>query len=112
MHHSAVQRQGARPVDQHRWGGYDVPLQGLFCSGAVRRLRDAHLRLHDRGRDPVSAADGVETGWRIVQPFLDAWRNACAEGLAFTQAGTPGPAEAERLIIQNGRAWRSLTEGC
>jgi hypothetical protein len=26
--------------------------------------------------------------------------------------GTPGPAEAERLIMQNGRAWRSLTEGC
>jgi glucose-6-phosphate 1-dehydrogenase len=47
-----------------------------------------------------------------VQPFLDAWRNAGAEGLASYQAGTPGPAEAERLIMQNGRAWRSLTEGC
>jgi glucose-6-phosphate 1-dehydrogenase len=57
-------------------------------------------------------ADGVEAGWRIVQPFLDAWRNAGAEGLASYQAGTPGPAEAERLIMQNGRAWRSLTEGC
>jgi glucose-6-phosphate 1-dehydrogenase len=57
-------------------------------------------------------ADGVEAGWRIVQPFLDAWRNAGAEGLASYQAGTSGPAEAERLIMQNGRAWRSLTEGC
>jgi glucose-6-phosphate 1-dehydrogenase len=57
-------------------------------------------------------ADAVEAGWRIVQPFLDAWRNAGAEGLASYQAGTPGPAEAERLIMQNGRAWRSLTEGC
>ncbi len=57
-------------------------------------------------------ADGVEAGWRIVQPFLDAWRNAGGQGLASYQAGTPGPAEAERLILQNGRAWRSLTEGC
>src|SRR5262247_3224974 len=57
-------------------------------------------------------ADGVEAGWRIVQPFLDAWRNAGAEGLASYQAGTPGPAEAGRLILQNGRAWRALTEGC
>ncbi len=47
-----------------------------------------------------------------VQPFLDAWRNAGGQGLASYQAGTPGPAEAERLILQNGRAWRSLTEGC
>jgi len=47
-----------------------------------------------------------------VQPFLDAWRNAGAQGLASYQAGTPGPAEAERLILQNGRAWRALTEGC
>src|SRR5262245_7666396 len=55
MHLSAVQRQGAGPVDQHRRGGYDVPLQGLFRCGAVHRLRDSHLRLYDRGRDPVSA---------------------------------------------------------
>jgi hypothetical protein len=41
-----------------------------------------------------------------------AWRNAGGQGLASYQAGTPGPAEAERLILQNGRAWRSLTEGC
>jgi hypothetical protein len=25
-------------------------------------------------------ADGVEAGWRIVQPFLDAWRNAGRRG--------------------------------
>ena len=39
-------------------------------------------------------------------------RNAGGQGLASYQAGTPGPAEAERLILQNGRAWRALTEGC
>src|SRR6476659_10059883 len=57
-------------------------------------------------------ADSVEAGWRIVQPFLDAWRNAGSQRLASYQAGTPGPAEAEHLILQNGRTWRSLTEGC
>src|SRR5215475_11417800 len=57
-------------------------------------------------------ADAVEAGWRIVQPFLDAWRNAGGQGLASYQAGAPGPAEAERLMLQNGRAWRALTKGC
>src|SRR5581483_1947258 len=57
-------------------------------------------------------ADGVEAGWRAVQPVLDAWRNAGARGLSFYRAGTAGPEEADRLIRQNGRAWRSLAEGC
>jgi len=56
-------------------------------------------------------ADGVEAGWRIVQPFLDAWRNAGGEGLALYQAGTAGPAEADALIRSNGRAWRPLSGG-
>ena len=41
-------------------------------------------------------ADGIEAGWRVVQPFLDAWREAPAQDLATYRAGSEGPAEADR----------------
>ena len=58
-------------------------------------------------------ADAVEAGWRIVQPFRDAWQNAGADGLAAYRAGSSGPAEADDLIKTTGRVWRPIaTEGC
>jgi len=53
-------------------------------------------------------ADGIEAGWRVVQPFIDAWRNAGARDLAAYQAGSEGPSEAERLLAQDGRRWRPI----
>jgi glucose-6-phosphate 1-dehydrogenase len=58
-------------------------------------------------------ADAVEAGWRIVQPFLDAWQSARGDGLATYRAGSSGPAEADDLIQTTGRAWRPIaTEDC
>ena len=54
-------------------------------------------------------ADGVEAGWRAVQPFLDAWKKAGAKGLEFYQAGSEGPARAEELLGRDGRNWRKLS---
>ncbi len=53
-------------------------------------------------------ADGIETGWRVVQPFLDAWRDAGGEGLATYRAGSEGPAEADALLAKDGRRWRPI----
>jgi glucose-6-phosphate 1-dehydrogenase len=53
-------------------------------------------------------ADGIEAGWRVVQPFIDAWRDAGAQGIATYRAGSEGPAEAEQLLAQDGRRWRSI----
>jgi glucose-6-phosphate 1-dehydrogenase len=53
-------------------------------------------------------ADGVEAGWRAVQPFLDAWRNAGARGLATYPAGSEGPAAADQLLARDGRRWRPI----
>jgi glucose-6-phosphate 1-dehydrogenase len=53
-------------------------------------------------------ADGIEAGWRIVQPFIDAWREADGKGLAQYRAGSDGPVEAERLIAEDGRRWRAI----
>jgi glucose-6-phosphate 1-dehydrogenase len=53
-------------------------------------------------------ADGVEAGWRVVQPFLDAWRNAGPNGLAAYRAGSEGPEEADQLLARDGRRWRPI----
>jgi len=53
-------------------------------------------------------ADGIEAGWRIVQPFLDAWREAPADGLASYRAGSDGPKDADDLLARDGRRWRPI----
>ena len=53
-------------------------------------------------------ADGVEAGWAVVQPFLDAWAKAGAKGLEFYSAGSSGPEEAGFLLARDGRRWRVI----
>jgi glucose-6-phosphate 1-dehydrogenase len=53
-------------------------------------------------------ADSVEAGWRAVQPFLDAWKNAGGRGLKTYRAGSEGPEEAEALLTRDNRSWRQL----
>jgi len=54
-------------------------------------------------------ADSVEAGWKAVQPLLDAWKNAGANGLLGYRAGSEGPAEANTLLTRDGRSWRKLS---
>jgi glucose-6-phosphate 1-dehydrogenase len=53
-------------------------------------------------------ADSVEAGWQAVQPFIDAWKKAGAQGLQSYKAGTEGPAQADELLARDGRSWRKL----
>lgn len=53
-------------------------------------------------------ADSIEAGWQAVQPFLDAWKKAGAQGLAMYKAGTDGPQDANDLIERDGRRWRRI----
>ncbi|MFH1342167.1 MAG: glucose-6-phosphate dehydrogenase [Pseudomonadota bacterium] len=53
-------------------------------------------------------ADSVEAGWKAVQPFLDAWKKAGANGLLDYRAGSEGPDEANTLLTRDGRSWRKL----
>ncbi len=53
-------------------------------------------------------ADGIEAGWRVVQPFLDAWHQTAGKGLATYRAGSEGPAEADELLAKDGRRWRPI----
>jgi glucose-6-phosphate 1-dehydrogenase len=54
-------------------------------------------------------ADNIESGWRVVQPILDAWREGrdCAD-LTWYAAGSEGPREADDLLARDGRAWRKI----
>jgi glucose-6-phosphate 1-dehydrogenase len=53
-------------------------------------------------------ADGIEAGWRVVQPFIDAWRYAGTHGLANYAAGSEGPEAADELLARDGRRWRAI----
>jgi len=53
-------------------------------------------------------ADSVEAGWQAVQPFIDAWKKAGADGLETYRAGSEGPAKAEELLARDGRSWRKF----
>ena len=51
-------------------------------------------------------ADDIESGWRVVQPVLDAWRTH-DEGLALYPAGSQGPQAADGLLA-DGHEWREI----
>jgi glucose-6-phosphate 1-dehydrogenase len=53
-------------------------------------------------------ADFVESGWRVLQPMLDAWRDPRASGLAGYAAGSDGPKVADALLARDGRKWHKL----
>jgi glucose-6-phosphate 1-dehydrogenase len=53
----------------------------------------------------------VEGAWRIVQPILDAWKEAPNDFPNYA-AGSAGPAAADALLALNGgHSWRALTPG-
>jgi glucose-6-phosphate 1-dehydrogenase len=60
--------------------------------------------------DPTlfSRSDFVETGWRIVQPILDAWRETRPDDFPNYGAGTWGPRSANLLLARDGRRWHEI----
>ncbi|HUP02167.1 MAG TPA: glucose-6-phosphate dehydrogenase [Gemmatimonadota bacterium] len=55
-------------------------------------------------------ADEVEAQWALITPILDAWADAEPPGFPNYAAGSAGPAAADRLLAENGHAWRDLTD--
>ncbi len=52
--------------------------------------------------------DAVETAWKFVMPVLDHWARARVRDLPEYQCGTWGPVESDRIIVPDGRQWRTL----
>jgi glucose-6-phosphate 1-dehydrogenase len=53
-------------------------------------------------------ADSVEAAWSLVDPILEAWKNAEAPPFPNYPAGSQGPKAADDLIASEGRRWRPL----
>jgi glucose-6-phosphate 1-dehydrogenase len=52
--------------------------------------------------------DFAETSWSLVTPVHAAWSAAGTTGIPQYEAGEWGPAEADALMQQDGRRWRTL----
>jgi glucose-6-phosphate 1-dehydrogenase len=53
--------------------------------------------------------DEVEAQWRLIDPVLEGWARLDAAGgrPAQYEAGTKGPAEADRLLLDDDQ-WRAI----
>ena len=52
--------------------------------------------------------DAVEASWAWITPILEGWKAHGTKWLPEYAAGTWGPVEADKLIRQDGRQWRTL----
>jgi glucose-6-phosphate 1-dehydrogenase len=52
--------------------------------------------------------DAVEASWTWITQILEGWQQSGQRWLPEYQAGTWGPVEADRLIQNDGRSWRTL----
>ena len=52
--------------------------------------------------------DEVEAEWRIITPIEEAWANLPPPKFPNYQSGSDGPADANRLIGDDGREWSAL----
>lgn len=52
--------------------------------------------------------DAVELAWELVAPVLNGWQNDGPKGLAFYEAGTWGPEEADAFLDRDRRRWQRL----
>ena len=56
----------------------------------------------------VIRRDAVEASWAWISPILDTWEADAVRWLPEYEAGSWGPVEAERLIAEGRRRWRTL----
>jgi glucose-6-phosphate 1-dehydrogenase len=56
-------------------------------------------------------ADSIELAWQLIDPLLTAFGSVGAPPLARYTPGSWGPAEADTLLAEDGRAWRNDCAG-
>ena len=55
-------------------------------------------------------ADIIESGWSLVEPILDVWTALPPREFPNYAAGSWGPEDADELIRNDGRAWRTRND--
>ncbi|KXK03414.1 MAG: glucose-6-phosphate dehydrogenase [Acidobacteria bacterium OLB17] len=55
-------------------------------------------------------ADMVEAAWSIVTPIIDVWQAIPPRGFPNYASGSWGPAEADKLLADDGCEWKNITE--
>jgi glucose-6-phosphate 1-dehydrogenase len=59
----------------------------------------------------VPQADEIELGWGSIGALRAGWAQPGAPPLASCEPGSWGPAEADELLAEDGRAWFQDCEG-
>ncbi len=76
-------------------------------------LPDAYERLLEEAIDADASlfarSDGIEAAWTLIDPIIRAWEDESSGYLAVYDPGTWGPTEADMLLAQTHRFWRT---GC
>ena len=57
-------------------------------------------------------ADMVEAGWNLVMPILNEWSTLPPGTFPNYASGEWGPAEAEQLMVRDGRSWEICSDSC
>jgi len=77
-----------------------------FGSGALPEAYERLLLDALNGDASLFArADEIELAWSLIDPVLEQWEREDGPPLAFYESGAWGPAEANQLTAQDGRAW-------
>jgi glucose-6-phosphate 1-dehydrogenase len=53
-------------------------------------------------------ADMVEAGWSVIDPVLDVWTALPPRRFPNYASGSAGPAEADQMMENDGRQWRTI----
>jgi glucose-6-phosphate 1-dehydrogenase len=88
-----------------------VQMEFLYGTAFMSQSPEAYERLITdalRGDATLfTRNDEVEAQWKIIDPILEAWHDNDSEPLPQYPAGSQGPEEAERILLE-GDDWRNI----
>jgi glucose-6-phosphate 1-dehydrogenase len=88
-----------------------VQMEFLYGTAFMSQSPEAYERLITdalRGDATLfTRNDEVEAQWKIIDPVLEAWGEDSSGELPRYEAGTQGPEEADRILVDDNK-WRAI----